>query len=76
MEQHSHLQQHQSVALESKVGSADNIESLAHEAVKNIPNATQFLNSYFSKGEPEEHERFPRQVIKDQIRHLPFGNIY
>ena len=76
MEQHSHLQQHQSVATESKVGSAHNIESLAHEALKNIPGATEFLTRYFSKGEPEEHERFPRPVVKDQVRHLPFGNTY
>lgn len=76
MEQHAHLQQHQSVALESKVGSAENIESLAHSACKNIPGATEFLKNYFSKGEPENLERFQRQTVKDQVRHLPFGNIY
>jgi len=76
MEQFAHMQQHQSVANESKVGSQHNIESLAHEAVKHVPNATEFLKNYFSKGEPSEHERFPRQVVKDQIRHLPFGNTY
>ena len=76
MEQHSHLNQSASSSIQSKVGSAHNIESLAHEAVKSIPNATEFLNSYFSSGEPPEHFRLPRPVLKDQVRHLPFGNVY
>ena len=76
MEQHTHLQQHQSVSLDSKVVSAHNIESLAHEAVKNIPNATQFLKNYFSKGEPDDHVRFYRPPVKDQIQHLGFGNTH
>ena len=76
MEQHTHLQQHANVAIQSKVGSAHNIESLAHAAVRDIPHATSFLNNYFSKGEPVDHFRFPKPVLKDQIMHLSFGTVY
>jgi len=75
MEQHSHLNQNHTQAFESKVCTSENVESLAHEAVKNIPNATEFLNNYFNKNEAD-FQRLPRPVVKDQLRHHGFGTTY
>ena len=76
MEEHSHLQQHQSYALESRVNSEEHVQTVAHAALKNIEGGTEAVNNYFDKGEQKNLFRLPRPKVQDAIRHLPFGQIY
>lgn len=74
MDEFAHMQQSKA-ALDPKITNHTSIQELSHAALKHIQGAPEFLEQYFSTKEAEAH-RIPRPIVKDQIRHLPFGNIY